>query len=128
MESWGVGVSAGKHTAGPLRAAFTVLGLHGFDIREVWLGDYFDGLLAVQEVAGKRIEIYAGNADDGDDGGDRFYPPVVYIGDRVEINAESLSTLARAAIATATGAEADPQPIPVGEAVDSDFGVFLEAL
>lgn len=32
-----------------------------------------------------------------------------------------------AVLAKATGAEADPQPIPVGEAQDSDFGAFQAA-
>lgn len=81
----------------PIRAAFTVLGLHGFDLREVWQGDYFDGLMAVKMVDGKRVEIWAGNADDGADDGDNFYAPVVYIGSRVELQADSLSKLAQLA-------------------------------
>lgn len=97
---------------GPKRAAMLALQARGFDVREAWcLGEY-DGLHAIKQVGPHRIEVYAGNADDGDYG-DNHYAPVVYVDDRRVASAptveraariaEMRACLARAAVARATG-------------------------
>lgn len=69
--------------ASPQRAAMLDLKARGFAVREVWMGDYYEGLSATKKVGEQTIEIYAGNADDGEHGehGDLHYEPVVYIDD-----------------------------------------------
>lgn len=80
--------------ASPARAAVLALSAQGFAVREVWLGDYFDGLSAVRRVGTHRVEVWAGGADNGEPT-DLFYPPVVYVDDRAV--ARGLATVEKAA-------------------------------
>lgn len=70
-----------QHTPGPLRESMLALKALGFSVRDVWLGDYFDGISATKKVGGRTVEIYSGNADDGAHT-DLHFAPVVYVDDR----------------------------------------------
>lgn len=105
---------SGGHTPGPLRAAMNNLQSKGFEVREVWIGDYFDGVNAVKRVGPHNVEIYSGNADDGEYS-DLHYAPGVYLDGRLIAGnmpsvekafrvADFRVTLLRAAIAKAAGA------------------------
>ena len=150
MESWGVGVSAGKHTAGPwftfangtcVGGPVGILGNpSGADTAGIAhcgmalrTGDelqanarliaaapeLLDELqkahrllqIALKHMGGERQSLFAAESEReglGTEGATRHHERA-------------------AVLAKATGAEADPQPIPVGEAQDSDFGAFQAA-
>lgn len=58
------------------------LAAHGFDVREEWCGDYYDGLLATKKVGGHRIEVYTGGADNGEPS-EQHYGARVYVDGKV---------------------------------------------
>jgi len=104
-----------KHLHGPSRAPMLALESQGFDVREVWLTNtYYDGMIATKRAGPHCIEVYMGNADDGEHG-DLHYQPGVYLnGLLVARLVESVEKAARIAnfralmcktgIAKATGA------------------------
>ena len=93
----GRGVSGLQPQAGPARAAMLALAAQGFAVREVWLGEYFDGLSAVRRVGAHRVEVWSGGADNGEPT-DLFYPPRVYVDDRaVAFGLASVEKAARVA-------------------------------
>lgn len=60
-------------------AELKALEAHGWTVREVWLGEYYDGLSATKVVCDRPLVIWAS----GDDNGvwsEIHYPVVVYIG------------------------------------------------
>ncbi len=81
---------------GPKRDAINAAQSLGFKIREIWIGAYFDGMSATKRVDGHKIEIYAGNANDGEPG-DNFYSPVVYFDDRKIANPDDVARALRVA-------------------------------
>jgi len=93
---------------------FDLAGL-GFRVREVWLGDYFDGLSATKRIGVETVEIYCGGADNGEST-DLHHLPVVYLGDKCLASditvavaarvAEMRVLMGRAAIAKAEGGAA----------------------
>lgn len=100
---------------GPIRQQMLDLATKGYAVREAWLGDYYDGLHAIKRIGGHVVEVYAGNADDGDYT-DKHYAPVVYVDDRCVAHADTPARAERiadfrvrmfvAAIAKAAGAAA----------------------
>ena len=88
---------SGQHTPGPQRASMQALQHEGFAVREIWLGDYFDGISATKQVGAHTVEIYSGGADDGEPT-DLHYAPVVYVDERrVAGNLPSVEKAARVA-------------------------------
>lgn len=103
-----------QHTPGPARDAMLTLVAQGFTIREAWMRGYYDGLHAIKHVGEHVVEVYTGNADDGEYG-DLHYAPVVYVDDVLVASdiasvekaariADFRASMLRAAITKATGA------------------------
>lgn len=102
-------MSAGKHTPGPTREQMLALSTQGYAVREVWLGNYYDGLSAKKRVGQHTVEVFAGGANNGEPG-DLHYAPVVYVDDHRVAALGSVQRAARVAafralmLAKATGA------------------------
>ena len=124
------------HTPGPKYAAMQALATQGFTLREAWIDNYHDGLHTVKKVGPHRIEVYVGNADDGEYG-DLHYAPVVCVDDKVVATgiatvekaariADFRAAMCRAAIAKATGSPLT-QPDPLTPAMRADAAAFASA-
>lgn len=85
------------HTPCPRRADMFSLASLGFQVREAWMEGYYDGLHAIKRIGEHVVEVYVGNADNGEYG-DLHYAPVVYVDDvTVASNVATVSKAARIA-------------------------------
>lgn len=104
-------MAAATHAPDQLRAEMQALAAHGFQVREVWLDDWFDGIKAFKKVGDRCIEIWSGSENGSLS--DPHHSPIVYIGEhriaqcdsveRARRVAELRAGMVRAALAKATG-------------------------